>query len=111
MVMDYNNYTNKFLALLNSEQHRKVNDEEHRGKSKKTLRKLKSKFSDQEYKMLCSSRSSPRKFYGTTKVHKIPKNGDVSQLPVRSNLPNLNTTTYKLSKHYVNLSPPLRVCE
>ena len=111
MVMDYNNYANKCLALLNSEQYRKLNDEQHSGKSKKTLRKLKYKFSDQEYKMLCSSGSSPRKFYGTTKVHKIPKNSDVSQLPVRPNLPNLNTTTYKLSKHCLNLSSPLRQCK
>ena len=47
------------------------------------LRKIKPKLSEREYKVLYPSGSSPGKFYGTVKIHKVPKNGNTDQLPIR----------------------------
>lgn len=62
-------------AFLNK-QFRKLNDDLNKRmevKVQHTLRKLFSKFSEQNYKMLYQSGSSPEKFYGTAKVQKVPK--------------------------------------
>ena len=63
------------IAFLNK-QFRKLNDDLNKRmevKVQHTLRKLFSKFSEQNYKMLYQSGSSPEKFYGTAKVQKVPK--------------------------------------
>ena len=54
------------------------------------LRKIKPKLSEREYKVLYPSGSSPGKFYGTVKIHKVPKNGNIDQLPIRPIASNLN---------------------
>ena len=54
------------------------------------LRKIKPKLSERKYKVLYPSGSSPGKFYGTVKIHKVPKNGNIDQLPIRPIASNLN---------------------
>ena len=39
------------------------------------------------------------RFYGTAKLHKLPANGKIDDLPIRSIVLNINTATYQLSKH------------
>ena len=51
--------------------------------------------------------SYPGKFYGTAKVHKLPENGNVDQLPIRPVVSNIGTATYQLAKYLAKLLPPL----
>ena len=57
----------------------------------RTLRKIKSKLSEQEDKKLYPTRSCPGKFYGTTKIHKFPVNGGINELPIQPIVSILNT--------------------
>ena len=75
------------------------------------LRNIKTKLSEQEYKVLYPSGSSPGKFYGTAKIHKVPRNGNIDQLPIRPIVSNLNTATYQLAKHLSKILSPLRESE
>ena len=47
------------------------------------LRRTKPKLSEHEYKVLYPSGSSPEKFYGTAKIHKVTRNGNRDQLLIR----------------------------
>ena len=76
-------------------------------KIQRILRKIKSKFSEQEYKRLYPTGSSPGKFYGTAKMHKLSLNGKVDDLPLRPIVSNINTATYNLAKFLSNLLAPL----
>ena len=67
------------------------------------IRKIKSKLSEQEYKKLCSIGSCPGRFYGTVKIHKLPVNGGINELPIRPTVSNLNTATYNLAKYLSKL--------
>ena len=75
------------------------------------LRNIKTKLSEQEYKVLYPSGSSPGKFYGTVKIHKVPGNGNIDQLPIRPIVSNLNTATYQLTKHLSKILSLLRESE
>ena len=44
-------------------------------KIQRILRKIKSKFPEQEYKRLYPTGSRPGKFYGTAKMHRLSLNG------------------------------------
>ena len=50
----------------------------------------------------------PSKFYGTSKIHKLPVNGGINELPIRPIVSNLNTATYSLAKYLSKLLSPLR---
>ena len=53
-------------------------------KIQRTIRKIKSKLYEQEeYKKLYPTGPCPGKFYGTTKIHKLPVNGSINELPIR----------------------------
>ena len=77
-------------------------------KVQQTLRKIKSKFTEQEYKKLYPTGSCPAKFYGTAKIHKIPVNGNIDDLPIRPIVSNINTATYNLAKYLSKFLAPLR---
>ena len=76
-----------------------------------TLQKIKSKFTEQEYKKLYQTGSCPRKFYGTAKIHKTPVNGNIDDLPIRLIVSSLNTATYNLAKYFSKLLAPSRKSE
>ena len=44
------------------------------------------------------------KFYGTGKVHKLPVNGGINELPIRPAVSNLNIATFNLAKYLSKLS-------
>ena len=48
------------------------------------------------------------KKYGTAKVHKLPVNGGINELPIRAIVSNLNTATDNLVKCLSKLLSPLR---
>ena len=51
--------------------------------------------------------SSPGKFYGTAKLHKVPNDGTVEQLSLRPIISNIGTATYDLAKYLAQLLKPL----
>ena len=75
------------------------------------LRNIKTKLFEQEYKVLYPSGSSPGKLYSTVKIHKVPRNGNKDQLPIRSIVSNLNTATYQLAEHLSKILSLLRESE
>ena len=77
-------------------------------KVQRSLRKLKWKFSPYEYKKLYPTGSSPGKFYGTAKLHTLPANGKIDDLPIRPIMSNINTATYQLARHLSKVLSPLR---
>ena len=81
------------------------------GKIQRMLTKIKPKLSEHEQKVLYPSGSSPGKFYGTAKIHKVSGNGNIDQLPIRSIVSNLNAATYQLAKHFSKILSPLRESE
>ena len=68
-------------------------------KIQKCLSKIKSKFSEQEYKRLYPTGSAPTRFYGTAKLHKLKNDSTVDYLPIRPIIFNTNTTC--LNNQYV----------
>ena len=80
-------------------------------KVQRTLRKIKSKFTEQEYKKLHPTGSCRGELYCTAKIHKIPVNGNIANLPIRSITSNINTATYNLANCLTKLLAPLRESE
>ena len=86
VIMDQSNYTDKCMSLLRSNQFKHIPNDPTKSlesKIKWTIRKIKSKLSEQEYKKLYPTGSWPGKFYGTAKIHKLPVNGGMNELPIR----------------------------
>ena len=73
-----------------------------------SLRNLKSKVSPYEYKKLYPTGSLPGKFYGTAKLHKLPVNGKIDDLPIRPIVSNTKPATYQVAKHVSEVLSPLR---
>ena len=74
-VMDRSRYTEKCLEMLSIKQFTVVENKPTKtleSKIQRILRKLKSKITDLEYKLLYRKGSQPGKFYGTAKMHKLP---------------------------------------
>ena len=74
----------------------------------RTLRKIKSKLSEQEDMNLYLTESCPGNFHGTAKIHKLSVNGQIKVILIRQINSNLNTETYNLAKYLSKLLPPLR---
>ena len=72
---------------------------------------MKSKLSQYEYKKLYPIGSCPGKFYRTVKLHKLPANGKIDDIPIRPIVSNINTATYQLVKHLSKVLSPLRESE
>ena len=67
------------------------------------------KISKTEYLRLYPTSSSPRKFYGAAKIHKLPNGGNITELPLRPIVSNIDTASYYLSKYLAQLLSPLRI--
>ena len=52
------------------------------GKIQSILRKLRNRLSSKEYYQFYPTGSCPGKFYGTAKIHKLPLNGFIDNLPL-----------------------------
>ena len=85
VIMNKKNYTDKCTSLLPSNQFAHIKNDPTKfleSKVQRTLRKIKSKLSEQYYKKLYSTKSCPSKLDGTAKIHKLSVNGGVNELPI-----------------------------
>ena len=111
VIIDWSNYNQKCMSLLISNQFVHIANDPTKSLESKvqwTLRKIKSKLSEKEYKKLYPTGSYPGKFYGTAKIHKLSVNCGINDLPIRQIVSNLNTATYNLAKYLSKLLAPLR---
>ena len=68
VILDTTKYTDKLMALLNTERFKKVTTDPTaitKRKIQKIFKKIKSTFSKNEYKRLYPTSSAPTRFYGT----------------------------------------------
>ena len=72
---------------------------------------MKLKLSSSIYSKTCPTGSAPGKFNGTAKIHKLPPNDTINELPLRPIVSNIGTATYHLSKYLVKLLSPLSESE
>ena len=78
--MDSSKYIEKCLGLLDNEKFVKITDDATKRiecKIERCVRKIKNKTSKTEYLELYPTGSSPGKFYGTAKIHKLPNGGNI----------------------------------
>ena len=114
VILDITKYTEKCMALLNTERFKRLTKDPTattERKIQKVLRKIKSKFSEQEYKRLYPTGSAPTRFYGTAKLHKLKNDSTVDDLPIRPIISNINTASYQLAKYLAKLLSPLSMSE
>ena len=57
--------------------------------------------------MLYPTGTCPEKLYGTAKIHEIPVNENIDDLPIRPVVSNINTAMYNLAKYLTKLLAPL----
>ena len=98
------------MALLNTERFKRLTRDPTAAAERKiqnVLRKIKSKFSEQEYKRLYPTGSAPARFSGTAKIHKLKNDRAVVELPIRPIISNINTASYQLAKYLAKLLSPL----
>ena len=99
-------YSKKCLEVLGINQfntlstHTKKKTEE---KIQQVLRKIKRKFSIQEYVTIKPTGFCPGKFYVIAKVYKPPVNGTVDQILIRRIVSSIGPVTYQLAKYLENL--------
>ena len=109
VVMDRGKYFDKCLAILNTEQF--VQLQKHTSSLERevqcTLRKIKQKLPTDVHAKLYPTGSSPGKFYGTAKAHKLAINDTVKELPLCHIILNLNTATYQLAHYLAKILSPL----
>ena len=114
VILDRTKYTEKCMALLNTERFKRLTTDPTAATEQKrqiVFRKIKSKFSEQEYKRLYPTGSAPARFYGTAKIHKLKNDRAVDELPIRPIISHINTASYQLAKYLVKLFSPLSTSE
>ena len=108
--MDRNNYFDKCLTVLNSEQFVKLNQDPTATVERKVqqiLQKIKQKLPKEVYQKLYPTRSSPAKFYGTAKIHRLQPKKGVDELPLRPIISNINRATYEFARYLAKVLSPL----
>ena len=106
VVIDRMVYLEKCLDILDTNKFTKLGTDPAKkteGKIEQVLRKIKRSLSAQKYSTIYPTGSCPGKFHGTAKVHKLPENEKVDQLPVRPIVSNIGTATYQLEKYLAKL--------
>ena len=114
VILDKNIYVDKCLSILDTNQFMKLDKNptsSYESKIQRTLRKIKSKLSTEEYKKLYPTGSNAGRFYGTAKVHKSYRNDKVDKLPLRPIVSSISTASYQLAKCLAKLLPPLSKSE
>ena len=111
VIMDRTKYVEKSLAILNTDKFIELDDDPTAGFQKRVqdcLRSMKKRLGPKIYNSIYPTSSRPGQFYGTAKLHKVPKDStDVDPLPIRPIISNIGTATYKTSKHLAKLLAPL----
>jgi len=114
VIIDNTKYVQKCMSLLNSDKF-KVTAKDPTAtierKIQNALRKIKNKLTDNEYRRLYPTGSSPGKFYGIAKLHKLKANETVDDLPIRPIISNIGTASYETAKYLAKLLSPLSYSE
>ena len=113
-LLDKTKYVEKCFSIINTNKFKKLDKNptvSYEAKIQRTLRKMKSRFTLQEYNKVYPTGSNAGKLYGTAKIHKLPELGTVDQLPLRSIVSNVGTTSYYLAKHLAKILAPLSKSE
>ena len=100
IILNRSKYIEKCLSIVNSSQFLQVDKDPTASierKVQRTLRKIKDKIPALLYSKVYPTRSSPGRFYGTAKLHKVKDNGTVEDLPLRPIILNIRTATYELA--------------
>ena len=106
VVLDRSKYMEKCLSILSTSQFAEMDHDPTayiEGKVRRALRKIKNKLPSFVYSKIYPTGSSPGKFYGTAKLHKVSSNSTVEQLPLRPIISNIGTATYDLAKYLAQL--------
>ena len=110
VVINRGKYSDKCLAILYTEQFLQLQKNPTSSFERKvqcTLRKIKQKIPTDVYAKLYPTGSSPGKFCGTAKVHKLAISDTVKELPLRPIVSNLNTATFQLARYLAKILSPL----
>ena len=103
-------YTDKCLELLQTNQFIKLNHDPTKSvedKIQRISKKLKSRLSSKIYYQLYQTSSCPGKFYGPTKIRRLPPNGFKDNLPLEPIVSNIGTGSCQLAKYLARLLSPL----
>ena len=114
VLLDKSKYVKKCFSIINKNKFKKLHKNptvSYEAKIQRTLRKMKSRFTLQEYNKVYPTGSKAGKLYGTAKIHKLPESGTVDQLPLRPIISNIGTTLYYLAKHLTKILAPLSKSE
>ena len=71
------------MSLLTTKQFKQVDSDPTKILESKVLRSHRKLKSKHEYKKLYPTGSCPGKFYGTARLHKLPVDGKIDDLPIR----------------------------
>ena len=110
VILNRSKYIEKCLSIVNSSQFIQVDKDPTASierKVQRTLRKIKDKIPALLYSKIYPTGSSPGRFYGTAKLHKVKDNGTVEDLPLRTIISNIRTATYELAKYLAQILKPL----
>ena len=110
VIWDRSKYLEKCLSILSTSQFAEIDHNPTayiEGNVQRTLRKIKKKLSLFVYSKIYRTGPSPRKFYRTAKLNKVPNNSTVEDLPLRPIISNIGTATYDLAKYLAQLLKPL----
>ena len=94
-------YTDKCLELLQTNQFIKLNHDPTKSvedKIQRISKKLKGRLSSKIYYQLYQTSSCPGKFYGPTKIRRLPPNGFKDNLPLEPIVSNIGTGSCQLAK-------------
>ena len=108
--MNRSKYMKKCFSILSTSQFAEIDLDPTAyiaGKVQRTLRKIKNKLPSFAYSKIYPAGSSPEKFFGTAKLHKVSNNSTVEHLPLVPIISNIGTTTYDLAKYLAHLLKPL----
>ena len=109
VILDTNIYVEKCLSILDTNQFMKLDKNptsSYESKIQRTLRKIKSKLSAEEYKKLYPAGFNAGRLYGTVKLHKIDRNDKVDKLPLRPIISNIGAASYQLGKYLAKPPSP-----
>ena len=83
VLLDKTKYVEKCFSIINTNKFKKLDKNptvSYEAKIQRTLRKMKSRFTLEEYNKIYPTGSNAGKLYGTARIHKLPESGTVDQL-------------------------------
>ena len=110
VVIGRKKYTEKCINLLHTDSFIRLDHNPSKtieGKIQRSMRKIKSNLTKQEYSRLYPTGSSPGKFYGAAKQHKLKNGSSVDDLALRPILSNVGIASYQLAEYLAKLLSPL----